>query len=163
MIGTMSKPTDNKGAHKFTFKSFLKCLGKGIEWLFIILLAEMVIIGVMFHIPWKVLLLLFCLAALAFIPKRIRKYNYVPVIILVTVCNIWILVPDRDHTWIPFTFDDELAALESQYTITDEDNAAVIYQKIVDRYKDKIFHPNISDFKKYDLVFVHVEGNEARR
>jgi hypothetical protein len=149
----MREPTDNKGVHKFTFKKFLKCIGLAIVWIFIILLVELIIIGVMFHIPWKVLLLLFCLIALAFIPKRIRKYNYVPVIILLTICNIWVLVPDRDHTWVPFTFDAELAKLESQHTIAPEDNAAVIYQAVVDRYKDKIFHPNISDFKAYNLDF----------
>ena len=145
----MTETTDKR----FTFKKFLKCIGLAIVWLFIILLAEMIIIGVMFHISWKVLVLLFCLIALAFIPRRIRKYNYVPVIILVTICNTWVLVPDRDRTWTPFTFDDELAKLESQYTIADENNAAVIYQKVIDRYKDKIFHPNIHDFNQYSLDF----------
>ena len=149
----MSEATDNKGVNKFTFKKFLKCIGVAIEWLFIILLAEALIIGVMLHIPWKVFLLLFCLIALAFIPRRIRKYNYIPVILLITVCNIWVLTPNGDRTWVPFTFDTELAKLESERIIDDRENVAPIYLDLIEKYKDTIFHPNIYDFSAYSLDF----------
>lgn len=147
----MTEPTDNKTVSKFTFRKILKYFGTAIEWLCIILLAEALIVGVIMHIPWKAFLLILCLITLAFIPKRIRKYKYIPVIIVVTACNIWILTPDRDHSWTPFTFDAELAELESQYSIADEDNAAPIYQNLIEKYRNVIFHPNISDFNAYSL------------
>ena len=148
----MTEPTDNKAVkNTFTFKRFLKCIGIAIEWLFIILLGEMLIVGAILHISWKVFLLLFCLILLAFIPKCIRKYNYVPVILLLIICNIWVLTPDRDHTWMPFTFDAELAELESEHTIADEDNAAAIYHELIEKHEDTIFHPNLFDFNTYAL------------
>jgi len=150
----MSEPTDNNTV-KNTSRSgrFLKCFMVAIKWFFIFLFAEMLVVGVMLHISWKIFLLLFVLIFLALIPKRIRKYNYIPVIILLTACNIWILVPDRDHTWVPFTFDGELSELESKYNIPDEANAAAIYSSFIEKYMDTTLHPNLFDFETHSLDY----------
>jgi hypothetical protein len=43
-------------------------------------------------------------------------------------------LPDDNEGWRPYTFDEELAALKAKYAIPDEENAAMIYNKLFEYF-----------------------------
>jgi hypothetical protein len=150
----MIEPTDNETVkNSFTFKRFLKCVGIALKWFLVILFVESLVVGFVLRIPWKIFFVFFCLTGLVFIPKRFRKYSYISVIILLVICNIWVLVPDKDRRWMPFRFDVEFAEFESKRIVPDQSNAAVIYRGLIDKYGDSMFHPSSFDFNDYNLDF----------
>jgi hypothetical protein len=52
---------------------------------------------------------------------------------------VWVFLPEDDGDWRPYTFDEELAALEAKRAIPDEENAARIYKEIFEQFSDVEF------------------------
>ncbi|MGD0077798.1 MAG: hypothetical protein ABSB91_04115 [Sedimentisphaerales bacterium] len=46
-------------------------------------------------------------------------------------------MPDDNKGWRPYTFDKELAQLQAKYAVPDSENAAVIYNQILENWKQK--------------------------
>jgi hypothetical protein len=107
------------------------CCKRIFKWIGLGLLALLLIAGLIFQAPWKVITLLaIILAACTILPKPARKWFWLSAGIVVIALIIWVLLPEDDEGWRPYTFDEELAVLENKYAIPDEENAALAYDEI---------------------------------
>ncbi|MHC4683144.1 MAG: hypothetical protein ACYTBX_18035, partial [Planctomycetota bacterium] len=105
------------------------------KWIGLGLLSLLIIAATFFHAPWKVItLLLIILAACTALPKPARKWFWLSVGVVVITLIIWVFLPDDNEGWRPYTFDEELAALKAKYAIPDEENAAMIYNKLFEYF-----------------------------
>jgi hypothetical protein len=127
-----------------TAKQVLKCIDRV---LFVLLLA----VAVYFRVPWKVIVLFFGLA-LALVPKRARKWICWSAASVVLAMIIWVFLPDDNEAWRPFTFDDELAALEAKYAVSDEEDAAKIYNRLLADFDSESFFPDFWDWPVHHHV-----------
>ncbi len=123
------------------------------KWLFIVLLALLLLAGLIFRAPWKVLALLaIFLMACTVLPKPARKWFWISIGVLVIALVVWIFLPEDDKGWRPYTFDEELARLNAKYAVPDEDNAAVIYNKLIQTYDgDRFIWPDFNGVAKQDI------------
>jgi len=102
------------------------------KWLFIITLALLLLVGLIFRAPLKVLTLLaIFLLACTVLPRPARKWFWLSIGVLVIVLVVWIFLPDDNEGWRPYTFDEERARLQAKYAIPDEDNAALLYAQLL--------------------------------
>ncbi len=107
-------------------KRILKWFGLGV-------LGLLIILGLIFQAPWKVMaLLVVFLLAHTVLPRRGLKWFWAGVGVVVIALVIWVFLPEADGDWRPYTFDEELAALEAKYAIPDEENAATIYNELLE-------------------------------
>lgn len=94
-------------------------------------LVLLIIAALIFQAPWKVItLLLVILAACTILPKPARKWFWLSVAAILITLGIWVFLPEDDEGWRPYTFDEELAALQAKYAVPDSENAAVIYDEV---------------------------------
>ena len=120
-------------------KKILRWIGKSI-------LVLLLILSLIFQAPWKIITLLAVFLVACFIlPKRVKKWFWLSVGAVVLILVIRIFLPEDDTGWRPYTFDEELAALEAKYAIPDEENAALIYDSHLKEYDDKTMHPEFMD------------------
>lgn len=105
------------------------------KWIGLGLLSLLIIAATFFHAPWKVItLLLIILAACTALPNPARKWFWLSAAAIVIASIIWVFLPDDDEDWRPYTFEEELAVLEAKYAIPDEENAAMIYNKLFEDF-----------------------------
>jgi hypothetical protein len=117
-----------------------------VKWLFVLLLAILLIAGLYFHVPPKVTTLIaIILATLTIVPKRARKWIWLSFAVIVIALIVWVFLPEEDGDWRPYTFDEELAVLEAERAIPDEQNAATIYNKLLETYDPNDFYPDFMD------------------
>ena len=116
------------------------------KWFVLTLLAILIILALIFQAPWKAITLLIVIfLASTVLPKPARRWFWFSVVAIVLILIIWVFLPDDTEGWHPFTFDEELAALEAKYTIHDSENAAIIYNELLKIYEANDFEPNITD------------------
>jgi hypothetical protein len=120
------------------------------RWFDLVLLSLLLITAIFFQAPWKVTtLLIIILLARTTLPKPFRKWFWALVGTVVIVLIAWIFLPEKQDDWRPYTFDNELAALEARYAIPENKNAAVIYQQLSDLMQlYDINEPNALRYKK---------------
>ena len=112
------------------------------KWLFVLLLSLLLIAGLYFQAPPKVIALMaIILATLTIIPKPARKWIWLTFAIILIATVVWVFLPEETGDWQPYTFDEELAALEAKRAIPDEQNAATIYNKLLETYDSKDLYP----------------------
>jgi hypothetical protein len=125
------------------------------RWIGLGLLSFLLIAAIIFRVPWKViaLLLVFLLACTA-LPRPARKWFWAGVGIVIVALIVWIFLPEDNEGWRPYTFDEELAALQAKYAIPNSENAAVIYNELLQDYNSASFYPDFweSDWDLYDRV-----------
>ncbi len=111
-------------------KKILKWFGLGV-------LGLLIILGLIFQAPWKVmaLLVVFFLAHTV-LPRPGRKWFWAGVGVVVIALIVWVFLPEGDGDWQPYSFDDELAVLEAKHIIPDEENAALIYTQLLEAERD---------------------------
>jgi len=129
---------------------WFRCLFRGIlvvvKWLFITAFAILFVGGLFFHGPPKILLLIgIFLAEMTILPKRFRKWFWCGFGAVILILIIWVFLPDNNEGWKPYTLDDEIAQLEAKYAVADEENAALIYNRLIDTYD-----PNDTDTEFID-------------
>jgi len=108
------------------------------KWIGLGLLVLLLIAAVIYQAPWKVMTLLATiLAACTVLPRPFRKWFWLSVSAVLIALIIWVFLPEDDEGWQPYTFDEELAALEAKYAIPDEENAAIIYNELLQEYDPK--------------------------
>ncbi len=109
------------------------CCKRTFKWIGLGLLALLLIAAITFQASWKsITLLVIILAGCTVLPKPARKWFWLTTGAVVIALIIWVFVPEDDEGWRPYTFDEELAALEAKYAIPDEENAAMIYNELFD-------------------------------
>ena len=85
-----------------------------VKWIGLLAISFLIILALIFQAPWKVIaLLLIILAACTVLPKPYRKWFWLSAAAVVAVLIIWVFLPDDSEGWQPYTFDEELAALEA--------------------------------------------------
>jgi hypothetical protein len=116
-------------------------------WLWVVLLTALLALGFVFAAPWKVITLIaIFLAAATILPRIYRKWFWLGVGIVVLAIVAWIFLPDDNKDWRPYTFDKELAQLQAKYAVPDSENAAIIYNQILETWKQKETNePNLPD------------------
>lgn len=117
-----------------------------LKWVGLILLAILLIAALIFQAPWKVTTLLaIILLASTVLPKPYRKWFWASVGLVVIVSVVCVFLPDNNEDWRPYTFDEELAAIEAKRAVPDEQNAALIYNKMLQNHEQSDFEPNLID------------------
>ncbi|MHC4113050.1 MAG: hypothetical protein ACYSUY_18395 [Planctomycetota bacterium] len=130
----------------------LHTFGRILRWIGLTLLAVLIILALIFHVPWKVAILqLIILAACTVLPKPYRKWFWLSVAAIVLVLIIWVFLPADNEGWRPYTFDEEFAALEAKYAIPDSENAAKIYNKLLEDYNESALYTNLSYGEQFRL------------
>lgn len=99
-----------------------------------------------FQAPIKVIALIaiFYFAGI-FLKKPFLKYFWLTVLAVAIILVVWIFLPEDNQGWKPFTFDDEIQALNNKYAVPDDKNAALIYDEIFANLTEKDLDPNISE------------------
>jgi len=126
------------------------------KWIGLTVLSVLIILGLIFEAPWKVItLLLIVLAACRILPKPTIKWFWLTVGAIVIALIIWVFLPEDTEGWRPYTFDEELAALEAQYAIPPEENAAKIYDELLEGYDGERFvFPDLSSVEIEDANII---------
>jgi len=116
------------------------------KWIGLGLLVLLLIAGIVFQAPLKVITLLVVIfAACTVLPKPFRKWFWLSAGVVVIALIIWVFLPEDDEGWRPYTFDEELAAIEAKYAIPDSENAAIIYNTLLENYDPNAFYVNLPD------------------
>jgi hypothetical protein len=122
------------------------------RWLFVGVLVVLLVAAIVCQAPWKVLALLvvFLLACTA-LPRPFRKWFWLSVGIVAIALVVWVFLPDDNEGWQLYTFDEELAALEAKYAIPPEENAATIYNELLENYDKNVFYANLPRDERWKL------------
>jgi hypothetical protein len=120
MEGKMTEEKKKRGIIKQIFR-----------WIWLGLLVSLILAALVYDAPWKVIaLLLIILAAHTILPKGAGKWFWLSVAAVVVILIIWVFLPENNEGWRPFTFDEDLAALNAKYAVPDSENAALLYSKL---------------------------------
>ncbi len=129
-----------------TYKKKTRLLWRIFKWIGLSLLTLLLITLLVFRAPWKIItLLVIILAACTILPKPYRKWFWLSVGAVVIALIFWIFLPDDNEGWRPYTFDEELAALNAKYAISDNENAAKFYYELLKDYDKDEFYSNLSN------------------
>ncbi len=122
------------------------------KWIGLGLLVLLLIMAVIYQAPWKVITLpAIVLAASTLLPKPLRKWFWFSVGAVVIALIIWVFLPESNEGWCPYTFDEELAALNAKYAIPDAENAAKIYNELLEDYDKDEFYSNLSNDEPWKI------------
>ncbi len=122
------------------------------KWIGLGLLVLLLIMAVIYQAPWKVITLpAIVLAASTLLPKPLRKWFWFSVGAVVIALIIWVFLPESNEGWRPYTFDEELAALNAKYAIPDAENAAKIYNELLEDYDKDEFYSNLSNDEPWKI------------
>jgi len=169
MTGSSGRQNDN-GKEKFmqNENEKIKSAGKKrkwptilkliFKWIGLALLALLLIAAIIFRAPWKIITLLaIILLACTALPKTLRKWFWAGVALIVIALIIWVFLPVDNEGWKSYTFDKELAAIEAKRAIPDKENAAIIYNQLLETYDDGDLEPNLPDPNFYDYDMARTE------
>jgi len=141
-------------AEEKTKKKKLGIVRRILKWIGLGLLTLLLIAALIFQAPWKVItLLIIILLACTALPRPARKWFWLSTAVVIIALIIWVFLPDDNEGWRPYTFDEELAALEDKYAIPDEENAATIYNKLMESYDANDFDAIYSDPNTFDIIY----------
>jgi len=133
-------------------KNKLQTYGRILKWIGLTVLSVLIILTLVFQAPWKVIFsLLIILAACTVLPKPARKWFWLSIAAVVLALIVWIFLPEDSEGWRPYTFDEEFAALEAKYAIPDPENAAIIYNQLLQDYNESALYTNLSYGEQFRL------------
>ena len=116
---------------------------KILKWIGLSILTLLILLALFYEAPKKlVILLLIILAAFTALPKPARKWFWLSVSTVILILIVWIFLPEDNEGWRPYTFDEELAAMEAKHAIPDEENAATIYNELMENHTGKELQPD---------------------
>lgn len=123
------------------------------RWFFIVIFSLLLLIGLVFQAPLKVAgLLAVLLATITVVGKLSRKWVWLGFALVIISLIVWVFLPDDDTGWRPYTLDEELAALETKRAVPDEQNAAIIYSKLLESYDGyRYLGPDFSNLNREDF------------
>jgi hypothetical protein len=136
-----------------TEKKKASIVKRTLKWLGLGLITLLLIVSIIFQAPWKVITLFAVIfLACTILPKPCRKYFWLCVGGVVVALIVWVFLPEETKGWRSYTFDKELASLKAKYAIPDKENAAIIYNQLLEDYNKAAFEPNFADPNLEDLV-----------
>ncbi len=122
------------------------------RWTIAALLVIQLILAIALQAYWKLItLLIILIAGLTILPKQYRKWFYLSLTTVVIILTIWVFLPVNNEGWKPYTFNEEIKALNEKYYVPDEQNAAVIYNQLSDIFEDPCIATMINDYNLYEL------------
>jgi len=134
-------------------KNKLRKIDRVLKWIILGLLVLLLIAALIFHAPWKVIaILLIILAAGTVLPKPYEKWFWLSVVAIVIAFILWVFLPDKTEGWRPYTFDEELAAMEAKRSVPTEDNAANIYNQLLESYDQNSFSKDFLSWENKELI-----------
>ena len=140
----------------FSIVNILRCIYIALELLAVAVFLELIIAGLMLGLSIKIILFVVILLIVSTVfSRRWQLYFYILFLLILSGITIWTLNPDIDGLWQTSRFDQELALLSPE-PIPQNQNAAVVYQKLLDEYDGSTFHPNLRDLSKYGLTYTSV-------
>ena len=127
----MEMGQDTKSNNK---RSLSAWISKFFLLLLILLFTVILLGGLYFKAPWKILVLdALLLALLTIVPKKFRKSGWLSLASAALVLVVWIFLPESTSgDWKPYILEEEIKAFNKKYTVPDDQNAAVIYNRISD-------------------------------
>lgn len=128
-------PENNKVEQQKTKISKKRLILTTIRWLFASFFIALIALCLYFQAAWKIIAILVVLiAGLTVLPLKLRKWFYAALALVFICAAVWIFLPDDYEDWQPYTFNEEVAAFNAKYAIPDEQNAAVIYEKLAETF-----------------------------
>ncbi|MHC4070328.1 MAG: hypothetical protein ACYSR8_12280 [Planctomycetota bacterium] len=137
-----------------TEKKKLRTIGRILKWTGLLTISFLIFLVLIFQAPWKVIaLLLIILAACTVLPKPYRKWFWLSVAAIILVLIIWVFLPDRGQ-WKPYrhNFEQGLKSLNDKYAVPDQQNAAAIYEGLLQNYESGDYEPNLADSNTYNVA-----------
>jgi hypothetical protein len=148
---TPDTPPMTEGQPKKSFpklRVFLKWFFFVFRIFFASLFAAFLIIGLYFGMPWKILLIFtLTITTLTVFSKPIRKAIYLTTSLLLLAALAWVFLPEDNTDYVSYTFEDELAALQTKPATHDQPNAAELYNHVFESY----------DKDSFDLIFKYYD------
>ncbi len=120
------------------------------KWLFLFPLFLLTAAAIVLQFPWKVTAILFVfLTANTMLPRRAIKWFWLCVVGVVLAIAVWVMLPEPENQWQPYTFDEEIAAFNAKYRVPTDANAAVLYERLFEKYDANDFSLDIpSDLER---------------
>jgi energy-coupling factor transporter transmembrane protein EcfT len=123
------------------------------NWVCLTLFLLFIIALIFLRTPWTLVAVFIAILLVnTVVPKSIRKYIFLAFVIIVAAFVVWIFLPDDTEGWRPYTFDKELAAMEAKRSVPTEDNAAAIYNQLLESYDPNSFSKDFLSYKNKDLI-----------
>ena len=135
-------------------KPFYKKVFTFLKWLFVTFLAILLILGLIFQAPWKVLTLFaVIIISMTIIPKPIRKHIYLTYAAIFLLLVLWIfLPPSESDDWQPYSFAEEIAAFEAARTVPEDQDASPFYMQLIESYDDDSFDSELFTHETDDVL-----------
>ncbi|MDD5064691.1 MAG: hypothetical protein PHQ35_08055 [Phycisphaerae bacterium] len=123
------------------------CFTSRIVWLaWVSILLLLLAAGLFLEVPWKITTLVFVfLFATTILPRAYRKWFWAGVGCTSAAVIIWIFLPEDNASWRSYTFEKDMATLKAKYAIPNGENAAVIYNALLESYDPNSFNDDSSD------------------
>ena len=123
------------------------------NWICLTLLSLFIIALIIFRAPWTLVAVFIALLLVnTVVPKSFGKCIFIAFVIIVAAFVVWIFLPDDTEGWRPYTFDKELAAMEAKRSVPTEDNAAAIYNQLLENYDSNSFSKDFLSYKNKHLI-----------
>ncbi|MHC4425389.1 MAG: hypothetical protein ACYSYV_04735 [Planctomycetota bacterium] len=117
-------------------KKISRIIRQTIKWIVLGLFTLLLILALIVQASWKIITLFaIVLLACTTMPRRLRKWIWLLGAAVLISLVAWVFLPDGNDIWQPYTFDEELAGHEAKYAVAEEENAAIIYNRLL-RYFD---------------------------
>jgi hypothetical protein len=134
--------------------------------LWVILLMALLVLGLVFAVPWKVITLIaIFLAAATILPGIYRKWFWAAVGLAVIIFAGWVLAPTDHEGWEQYKYDfsSQLAKLEQERAIPPAENAATDYLALLK--EDASDDANLTDrfYKVYNSPWKSSEHPDAAK
>lgn len=121
----------------------LKWLLWGVRWLAIVVFGLLLVAGVLFKLPWKILVCLAVIPAVGiFVPRRIQPWCWGALAALLIGVGGWILWPRADGgRWRTYRYDEALSDVLVLRRLDGVPNAAALYNQVLREHDERIFEP----------------------
>ncbi len=111
-------------------------VGVVLRWIWVGVLSILLVAGLVFQAPWKVLAMpaIFILACTA-LPRRRRKWSWAAFGLALLALTIWVFLPDDSQGWRSYVFEDQTEMFLEKYRVPDSENAALLYEHLRQRWE----------------------------
>jgi hypothetical protein len=112
-----------------------------IKWTAVAASLVLLSAGLALRVPWRVSLVFTVIPTIGiFVPRKLQKWCWMAMALIVTGIYIWIRIPEQDTSqWQPYVFKQKIADFIAARHIPDKSNAAVQYEDLFARHEEDLF------------------------